>query len=282
MLIKPSGSANRSIKELCVGDNTVCDVRTEHEGQDFMYFDDWCWMLSAHVLIQLYRLRCMSARSPEVGAEYWSFWRYVQETLVCYNNSDVLNFRRQNIYFVSWCIIIIIIIIIIFIIFTQNIYNCISATNHVSTVYSVAGVLYLQFVLLVMLFHMLTVLYFYINTSRSMCVVPIIALFCSYLISCCLCMFLRCFFWVILKWFQLPLLWLVSSLVLHSKYTVFVLYCFRTFSASWSYLCLIIIIIIIIIVSNTVWSHYYCILSTTPMVHTSFLYLFRLSISSIR
>jgi hypothetical protein len=40
MLIKPSGSVNTVDKELCVGDDTFCDVRTGHEGHDFMYFDD--------------------------------------------------------------------------------------------------------------------------------------------------------------------------------------------------------------------------------------------------
>jgi len=59
--------------------------------------------------------------------------------------------------------------------------------------YIVAAVLYLRFVLHVILFHMLNVLYFYISTSRSMCVVPSMAHFCSYLISCFLCMFLQCF-----------------------------------------------------------------------------------------
>jgi len=49
-------------------------------------------------------------------------------------------------------IIIIIIIIIIVINFMQCIYNYISETGHVSTVYSVAAVLYLQFVLHVMLY----------------------------------------------------------------------------------------------------------------------------------
>jgi hypothetical protein len=44
-------------------------------------------------------------------------------------------------------------IIILVITFMQGIYNYIPETNHVSRVYSVAGVLYLQFVLHVMLFH---------------------------------------------------------------------------------------------------------------------------------
>jgi len=41
-----------------------------------------------------------------------------------------------------------------FVPFMQGIYNYTPETNHVSKVYSVAAVLYLQFVLLVMLFHL--------------------------------------------------------------------------------------------------------------------------------
>jgi hypothetical protein len=50
-------------------------------------------------------------------------------------------------------IIIIVIIIILVITRMQGIYNYMPETNHVSTVYSVAAVLYLHFVLHVMLFH---------------------------------------------------------------------------------------------------------------------------------
>ena len=54
------------------------------------------------------------------------------------------------------CIIVIIIIIIILAItIMQGIYNYIPETNHVSRVYTVAAVVYLQFVLHVMLFRML-------------------------------------------------------------------------------------------------------------------------------
>ena len=53
--------------------------------------------------------------------------------------------------FRSWIIIIIIIIIPV-VTFMQDIYNYIPETNPVSTVYSVAAVLYLQSVLHVMLF----------------------------------------------------------------------------------------------------------------------------------
>ena len=61
----------------------------------------------------------------------------------------------------------------------QGIYNYVSETNHVSSVYSVAAVLCLQFVLHVMLFNVLYFyfLYFYISTSCSMCAVPNVAVF---------------------------------------------------------------------------------------------------------
>ena len=58
----------------------------------------------------------------------------------------------NTLVFTSYMFIIIIIIIILVITFMQAIYNYIPETNHVSTVYSVAAVLYLQFVLHVMLF----------------------------------------------------------------------------------------------------------------------------------
>jgi len=53
---------------------------------------------------------------------------------------------------------------ILVITFMQGIYNCIPESKHVSSVYSVAAVLYLQFVLHVMLFGPVKyVLYFYIS-----------------------------------------------------------------------------------------------------------------------
>jgi hypothetical protein len=59
-------------------------------------------------------------------------------------------------------------------------------------VHSVAAVLYLQFVLHVMLFRPWNVfLYFNISTSRSMCSVHSMAVFCSSLISCFPSMLLR-------------------------------------------------------------------------------------------
>ena len=73
----------------------------------------------------------------------------------------------------------------------HGMYNYIPETNHVSSVYSVAAVLYLQSRLHVMLFCMLNVLYFYIGTCRNMCEMPNVADFCSSLILCFPCMLLR-------------------------------------------------------------------------------------------
>ena len=54
-------------------------------------------------------------------------------------------------------------------------------TSHVSTVYSVAVVLYLRLVLHAMLFRMSNVLYFDISTFRSLCAVPIRQFFLCFL-----------------------------------------------------------------------------------------------------
>jgi len=69
--------------------------------------------------------------------------------------------------------VIVIIITILVIAFIQGIHNYIPETNHISSVYSVAAVLYLQFMLHVMLFRVWNMLRtFYFSTSRSMCAVP--------------------------------------------------------------------------------------------------------------
>jgi len=64
----------------------------------------------------------------------------------------------------------------------HGIYNYIPETNHVSTLYSAAAVVLLQFKVHVMLFPMLNVLYLHISTVPSHCVVPNLAVFCSVLI----------------------------------------------------------------------------------------------------
>ena len=58
-------------------------------------------------------------------------------------------------------------------------HNYIPETNHVARVYIVAAILSLQFMAHVMLFPRLNVLYFYISTSRCVCVcvVPNMAVF---------------------------------------------------------------------------------------------------------
>jgi len=66
----------------------------------------------------------------------------------------------------------------------QGIYNYIPETNNPSRVFSVAIILYLQFVLHVMLFPPLNVLHCYSSTSSSMCAVHNMAVFCSSFISC--------------------------------------------------------------------------------------------------
>jgi hypothetical protein len=65
-----------------------------------------------------------------------------------------------------------------------GIYNYIPATNHVCRLYSVAAVLYLQFMIYIVLFRMLNVMCFYISAFRSMCVVLLMVVYCSSLISC--------------------------------------------------------------------------------------------------
>jgi hypothetical protein len=75
----------------------------------------------------------------------------------------------------------------------QGISNYMLETNHVSRVYHVSAVLYLQFMLHVMLFPMLYVLYLNISTFLSMCAVPNMTVYCSSLTSCFPGMSLRYF-----------------------------------------------------------------------------------------
>jgi len=63
------------------------------------------------------------------------------------------------------------------------IYTSISATNHVRSEHRVAAILVLLFMVLISLVPALTPLYLYVNTFRSMCAVPNVAVFCSSLTS---------------------------------------------------------------------------------------------------
>ena len=66
----------------------------------------------------------------------------------------------------------------------QGIYTYIPETNYVPREHSVAAILLLLFMVLISLVSVLNLLYFYISTFRSMCAVPNMAVFCSFLTSC--------------------------------------------------------------------------------------------------
>ena len=65
----------------------------------------------------------------------------------------------------------------------QGIYTYIPETNCVPRKYGVAAILLFLFMVLISLVSVLNLLYFYISTSRSMCAVPNMAVFCSFLTS---------------------------------------------------------------------------------------------------
>ena len=66
----------------------------------------------------------------------------------------------------------------------QGIYTCFPKTYYVPREYSVAAILLLLFMVLISLVPVLNLSYFYISTFSSMCAVPNMAVFCSYLTSC--------------------------------------------------------------------------------------------------
>jgi len=107
--------------------------------------------------------------------------------------------------------IFIIIIIIIIIYFMQVIYTYIPEANCVPREYSVAAILLLLLMVLISLVSALNLLYFYINTFRSMCAVPNMAVFWSSLTSCFPGMLLTYF----LNDFELLLLLLLLRVKLH-------------------------------------------------------------------
>ena len=65
----------------------------------------------------------------------------------------------------------------------QGIYTHIPETNYVPREYSVVAILLFLFMLFILLVSVLNILYFYISTFRSMCAVPNMAVFCSFLTS---------------------------------------------------------------------------------------------------
>jgi len=75
----------------------------------------------------------------------------------------------------------------------QGIYTYIPETNYVPREYSVAVIPLLLFMVLISLVSVLYLLHFYISTFRSMCAVPNMAVFWSFLTSCFPGMLLRYF-----------------------------------------------------------------------------------------
>ena len=66
----------------------------------------------------------------------------------------------------------------------QGIYTYIPETNYVPREYSVAAILLLVFMVLISLVSVLNLLYLYISTFQSMCVVPNMSAFWGSLTSC--------------------------------------------------------------------------------------------------
>ena len=104
----------------------------------------------------------------------------------------------------------------------QGIYIHIPETNYVPREYSVAAVLLLLFMVRISLVPVLTVLYFYISTFRSMCAVPSMALSCSSLTSWFPGMLLT-YFLNDLEMIPLALIITAIAFVLHSTCAVFLL-----------------------------------------------------------
>ena len=75
----------------------------------------------------------------------------------------------------------------------QGIYTYIPEKNHVPREYNVAAILLLLFMEFISLVSVLNLLESYISTSRSMCAVPNMAVFCCFLTSCFPGLLLMCF-----------------------------------------------------------------------------------------
>ena len=85
---------------------------------------------------------------------------------------DARSKKHQISYTVTKGIIIIIVVIIIIVSFMLCIHTYIPETNHVPRGYIVAAILSLLFMVPLFLVPALSLLFFYVSTFRSMCVVP--------------------------------------------------------------------------------------------------------------
>ena len=116
----------------------------------------------------------------------------------------------------------------------QSIYTYIPETNYVPRQYSVAAILLLLFMVLISLVPVLHLLYFYISTFRSMCAVPIMAVFCSSLTSCFPGMLLTYFLYDFEIVPVAPINGITFVFTLHMRCISIVRYLyFRIFSASF-------------------------------------------------
>jgi hypothetical protein len=97
---------------------------------------------------------------------------------------ELLKLHHHNIIIIIIIIIVVVVVVVVVgkytISFMQGIYTYIPETNHVPMEYSVAAVLFMVPISLV---SALALVYFYISTFRSICVMPNMTVFCSYLTS---------------------------------------------------------------------------------------------------
>jgi len=107
--------------------------------------------------------------------------RFNSTVVIC--TTSQLWIKYSIIIIIIITIIIIIIIIIIGISFMQGIYTYIPETNHVPREHRVAAIPVLLFMVHILLVPVLTPLYLYVSTFRSMRAVPNMAVFCSSLTS---------------------------------------------------------------------------------------------------
>lgn len=110
--------------------------------------------------------------------------------------------------------------------------------NHVCRVYNVAAILRLWYAAHAMLFLIINFVYFCISSFRSMRALLFSLGFWWHAFHQCCSMF-----WIILRWYCLPLLFVVSLLFLRSTFPIFLsksLYILKYISPfSWSHLCLL-------------------------------------------
>jgi len=155
--------------------------------------------------------------------KYCSYDIHTNNKINIKHNTDILLKIRKSCTkcIISYDIIIIIFILLLCITIILVIHNHIHETKHISEVYDVAAILLFQF-MTYWIFFFKKILYFYIRAFLSMCSVTIwlfalIPWFHGFPVLC------SGNLWMILNWFLLPQLLLLSLLLLHSTCTVLLL-----------------------------------------------------------